>query len=60
MQIRLLTSIAGIDFSHASGEIIEVDDAYSIRLIESGQAEIVDEPVVEKAIRKPTTRKAAR
>lgn len=61
MQIRLLTSIAGINFSHASGDIIEVDDAYSMRLIESGQAELVDEPVVvEKAVRKPTTRKAAR
>ena len=61
MQVRLLTSIAGINFSHASGDIIEVDDAYSVRLIESGQAELVDEPAtVETATRKPATRKAAR
>ncbi len=60
MRVTLLTSIAGIGFSHNRGDVIEVDDAYSIRLIESGQAEAVDEPVVETATRKTATRKAAR
>ena len=60
MRVTLLTSIAGIGFSHNRGDVIEVDDAYSIRLIESGQAELVDEPVIETATRKPATRKAAR
>lgn len=60
MRVTLLTSIAGIGFSHNRGDVIEVDDAYSIRLIESGQAEVVDEPVVETAARKTATRKAAR
>jgi hypothetical protein len=60
MRVTLLTSIAGIGFSHNRGDVIEVDGAYSIRLIESGQAEAVDEPVVETAARKTATRKAAR
>lgn len=60
MRVTLLTSIAGIGFSHNRGDVIEVDDAYSIRLIESGQAEAVDEPVVETATRKTATRKATR
>ena len=60
MRVTLLTSIAGIDFSNNRGDVIEVDDAYSIRLIESGQAEPVDEPVVETATRKTATRKATR
>lgn len=61
MRVTLLTSIAGIGFSHNRGDVIEVDDAYSIRLIESGQAELVDEPAeVETATRKTATRKAAR
>ena len=60
MRVTLLTSIADIGFSHNCGDVIEVDDAYSIRLIESGQAEAVDEPVVETATRKTATRKAAR
>jgi len=60
MRVTLLTSIAGIGFSHNRGDVIEVDDAYSLRLIESGQAEPVDEPVVETAARKTASRKAAR
>ena len=61
MRVTLLTSIAGIGFSHNCGDVIEVDDAYSIRLIESGQAELVDEPAeFETATRKAATRKATR
>jgi len=62
MKIKLLTSIAGINFSHNAGDIIEVDDAdYVRRLVENGVGEIVDEPAaVETATKKTATRKAAR
>jgi len=62
MKIKLLTSMAGIDFSHNSGDIIDVDDAeYVRRLVENGIGEIVDQPAaVETAIKKTATRKAAK
>jgi len=62
MKIKLLTSMAGINFSHNAGDIIEVDDAdYVRRLVENGVGEIVDEPAaVETATKKTATRKAAR
>lgn len=62
MKIRLLTSMAGVDFSHNAGDIIEIDDAkYVQRLVESGIGEIVDAPTpVETAAKKTTTRKAAK
>ena len=62
MKIKLLTSMAGINFSHNAGDIIEVDDAdYVRRLIENGVGEIVDEPAaVETATKKTATRKAAK
>ncbi len=62
MKIKLLTSMAGINFSHNAGDIINVDDAdYVRRLVENGVGEIVDEPeAVETATKKTATRKAAR
>lgn len=62
MKIKLLTSMAGIDFSHNAGDVIEVDDAaYVRRLVENGIGEIVDEPAaVETATKKTATRKAAK
>lgn len=62
MKIKLLTSMAGIDFSHNAGDIIEVDDAdYVRRLVENNIGEIVDQPAtVETATKKTATRKAAR
>lgn len=54
--------MAGIDFSHNAGDIIEVDDAdYVRRLVENNIGEIVDQPAtVETATKKTATRKAAR
>ena len=54
--------MAGINFSHNAGDIIEVDDAdYVRRLVENGVGEIVDEPAaVETATKKTATRKAAK
>jgi hypothetical protein len=62
MKIKLLTSMAGINFSHNAGDIIEVDDAdYVRRLVENGVGEIVDEPAaVETATKKTAARKAAK
>lgn len=51
-KIRLLTSMAGIDFSHNSGDIIDCNDAEAKRYIDAGIAEAVDAPApkVERAI----------
>lgn len=64
MQIRLLTSRSGIDFSQHCGEVIEVDDATASRMIEAGQAEaaVVDPraKVIERAVVKPRREKAVK
>lgn len=39
--IKLLTSIAGSDFSYQVGEVVTLDKEYESRLIASGQAEAV-------------------
>lgn len=51
-KIRLLTSMAGIDFSHNSGDIIDCNDAEAKRYIDAGIAEAVDAPApkVERAV----------
>lgn len=60
-KIKLLTSMAGIDFSHNQGDIIDCNDAEAVRFIEAGLAEpIADEPKPERAIKKAFTRKAVK
>ena len=52
-QIRLLTSIAGPDFAHNAGDIMESSDAQAQRFVEAGIAEaIASEPKVERATAK--------
>ena len=41
MKIKLLIARAGKYFSHAPGEVVEVDDAEARTLIKRGQAEVV-------------------
>ena len=41
MTIKLLTSMAGENFSYAVGEVVQLDKDYEARLIASGQAEPV-------------------
>jgi len=41
MKVKLLTSLAGENFSHAAGEEIEMDEAEAKRFIEKGLAEPV-------------------
>lgn len=62
MKIRMLTSMAGINFCHNPGDIIDVTDAaYAKRLIENGIGEVVDGPdAVETATARTATRKAAK
>ena len=52
MKLRLLQSMAGVDFSQNVGDIIEVNDAGAIqRYVERGIAEIVEPVKKEKAIK---------
>jgi ABC-type nitrate/sulfonate/bicarbonate transport system substrate-binding protein len=59
-KIRLLTSMAGINFSHDKGEIIDCTDAQALRYVEAGIAEAIvsDEPKIERAVKKGVTEKA--
>ena len=59
-KVKLLTSMAGIDFSHNRGDVIDCNDAEAVRFIAAGIAEPVDAVKVERAVQKPSTRKAAK
>lgn len=39
MRVRMLTSMAGVDFAFRVGEEVEMADQVAIRLLASGQAE---------------------
>jgi hypothetical protein len=53
MLIKLLVSRAGVSFSQSAGEIVEVDNAEAVRMIDAGQAEAAKkEAVVETATKK--------
>lgn len=58
MKVKLLTSMAGIDFSHNSGDVIDCNEAEAKRFIEAGIAEPYAEPKVERAVKKTRSRKA--
>lgn len=49
MKVKLLTGMAGADFSHAPGSVVEFDAATAKRLLESGQAVPVAEKRSQKA-----------
>jgi len=57
-KVRLLTSMAGVDFSHNAGDEIDCNAAEAKRFIENGIAEPIAETKVEKAVKKTRTRKA--
>jgi len=59
-QVRLLTSMAGIDFSHNRGDVIDCNDAEAQRFIAAGIAEPVETAQIEKAVKKTATRKAVK
>lgn len=57
-KVTLLTSMAGIDFSHNIGDVIDCNEAEAKRFIAAGIAEAVTAPKKEKAIKKIVARKA--
>ena len=58
-KVKLLTSMAGIDFSHNVGDVIDCNAAEAQRFIDAGIAEAVDtSPKIERAVKKTRTRKA--
>jgi hypothetical protein len=60
-KVRLLTSMAGIDFSHNQGDVIDCNDAEAKRFIDAGIAEAVNSPApIERAVKKSRTEKAVK
>ena len=59
-QVKLLTSMAGSNFSHNRGDVIDVSEAEAVRFISAGIAEAIEAPQIEKAVKKPATRKAVK
>ena len=60
MKVRLLQSMAGIDFSHNAGDIVEISDPDAVqRYVERGIAEVIEEKKVEKATKKVVEKKTA-
>lgn len=59
-KVKLLTSMAGIDFSHNRGDIIDCNEAEALRFISAGIAEPVETAVFERAVKTPITRKAVK
>lgn len=53
MLIKLLVSRAGVNFSQTAGDIVEVENAEAVRMIDAGQAEAAKkETIVETATKK--------
>ena len=60
MKLKLLQSMAGIDFSHNVGDAIEVNDAEAVkRSVERGIAEIAKTPKKETAAKKTAAKETA-
>jgi hypothetical protein len=59
-KVRLLTSMAGADFVHDQGAIIDVTDAEAVRYVAAGIAENVESVPVERAVKKVAVEKAVK
>jgi hypothetical protein len=60
MKVKLLQSMAGINFSHNVGDIVEINDPDAVqRYVERGIAELVEEKKVEKATKTVVEKKTA-
>ncbi len=53
MKIKLIHALAGISFSYRRGEVIEIDDAEAVRLINGGLAAPVKEEVLVETAEAP-------
>jgi hypothetical protein len=55
-KVKLLTSMAGINFSHNQGDIIDCNEAEAVRFVNAGIAEVVEQPKpkskIERAVKK--------
>lgn len=49
MQIRMLTSMAGLDFAHQVGDVIDVEPPVALRYCEAGVAELLEDQKTERA-----------
>jgi len=58
-KVKLLTSMAGIDFSHNQGDVIDCSDAEAQRYVAAGIAEAISAPI-ERAVKPSKTEKAVR
>jgi hypothetical protein len=61
-KVRLLTSMAGVDFSHNAGDVIECSEEVAARYVAAGIAEgFADaEPKIERAVKKTAVEKAVK
>lgn len=59
-KVRLLTSMAGADFSYDQGSIIDVTDVEAVRYVEAGIAENVESAPIERAVKKVAVEKAVK
>lgn len=59
-KVRLLTSMAGADFVHEQGSIIDVTDAVALRYVEAGIAENIESAPIERAVKKVAVEKAVK
>ena len=59
-KVKLLTSMAGIDFSHNEGDVIDCNEAEAVRYVKAGIAELAEAPKPQKAVKKVATRKAVK
>lgn len=56
MFVKMLTSIASLQFSCDAGKVAEFDDATALRLIETEQAEPVEESEIPRKRGRPSKR----
>jgi hypothetical protein len=61
-KIKMLTSMAGINFVHNAGDVIDVTDDQAVRFVGAGIAEAVEGPKtkVEQATSKPKVETAVK
>jgi hypothetical protein len=59
-KVRLLTSMAGFDFVHEQGEIIDVTEIEAVRYVAAGVAENIESAPVERAVKKVAVEKAVK
>jgi hypothetical protein len=61
-KIRMLTSMAGVNFVYNTGDIIDVTDAEAARYVEAGIAEGLggSDAKVERAVKKTSFEKAVK